>query len=117
MTIAKRLLLFVLIALITLLAVVGSNFYQIQQIHGALGHIGGRIVPSIRTQADILTEIGEYRRELTNFNQAKGPEQQAVVLARLEPHAQAVERSFTAYSKLVKNAHDAQLLEQEQTLW
>jgi len=117
MTISRRLQLFVLIALLTLFCAVGGNFLQINQVRGNVSYIGDHIVPSIRTLATVAVEIGEYRRELTNFGQAKSAQDQATVLARLEPHAQSLSEELVSYQSLTKGSDDAMLLERESGLW
>jgi len=117
MTIARRLQLFVLATLIAQVVVLVSNFVQLDRLKGNVDYISGRIVPSIRTLAEVVSEIGEYRRELTNANtSAPGPDQDAAI-TRMNPHGTAVDSVLNQYGALVKDEEDARLWHQTQSLW
>jgi methyl-accepting chemotaxis protein len=117
MSIARRLQLFVLVTLLAQVIVLVSNFIQLDRLKGNVDYISGRIVPSIRTLADVVSEIGEYRRELTNANtSAPGPDQDAAI-SRMMPHGTAVDKVLTQYGSLVKDEEDSRLWHQTQSLW
>ncbi|RIX49737.1 MAG: methyl-accepting chemotaxis protein [Rhodocyclales bacterium GT-UBC] len=119
MTIAHRLILFVSIAVLTMLSCMGVSLYQNFQIKKQQDYIGSTIFPSMRAFRDITELVGEYRRLLTSFNRVAGtPEEKSLhVLEDMSATENKLDEAFAAYLKVVPAGEETRLLEKTHALW
>lgn len=119
MSIAQRLLLFVCISVLTLLATMGVSLYQNLQIKKQQDFIGETVFPSMRALRDITEQVGEFRRLLTSFNRVAGtPEEKTLhVIEDMTATVQKLDSAFAVYEKIVPAGEEKRLLQHSQALW
>jgi methyl-accepting chemotaxis protein len=119
MTIAKRLTVFIALALTLAILTLALNLFQIHQVKNRLDFIGGTVSPALENIARINSDLGEYRRVLTIFYHSAGtPEEQAQNLrGNLAKVSASLNGDFEAYAQIASPGEDKASLEKERELW
>lgn len=119
MTIAKRLTVFIALALALAILTLALNLFQIHQVKNRLDFIGGTVSPALENIAKINSDLGEYRRVLTIFYHSAGtPEEQAQNLrGNLAKVSASLTADFDAYAQIASPGEDKASLEKERELW
>lgn len=111
MTIAKRLLLLITCALLSLFFVGGVAIQQQQTLGGAANLVNDYVVPSIEVLADcqreLLTVRGAALSHVLNYDENKKAEQDKIITTG----EQALMDSFKRYEQIISDDEDRRLLE------
>ncbi|MEN3110933.1 methyl-accepting chemotaxis protein [Uliginosibacterium paludis] len=119
MTIARKLLAFILLALFTLILTLGVTLYENHQIKLQQEYISKTVLPSMRAFRDITEYVGEYRRLFTSFQRVVGtPEEKSLkVVEGMEETGARLQSSFAEYEKTVQAGEDRALFDKSLGYW
>ena len=116
MSIAQRLLLLILVAVLSLAALVGSTLYKLVAIHDGIVETDTNSIPSIIILGDAQTAYLRARPPLLSHMLESDPEKKAGFEKRFHERVAQAEKSLADYEKLVVDAKDREMLENSKRL-
>ncbi len=119
MTIARKLVAFILLALTTLAVTLAVSLYENQRIKAEQEYISKTVLPSMRAFRDITEYVGEYRRLFTSFQRVVGtPEEKSLkVVEGMEETGARLQEAFAQYEKSVQAGEDRALFDKSLGYW
>jgi len=119
MSIAKKLVAFICLAIVTLLFSLVTTLYENRQIKTQQDFIATTVFPSMRAFRNITEQVGEYRRLFTSFQRVVGtPQEKSLhVVEDMEATAKRLDAAFSEYDKTVQSGEERQLFDRSLSFW
>ncbi len=119
MSIAKKLLAFIVLTLVALVTMLGVSLYVNRQIKVQQDYISEVVLPSMRAFREITEYLGEYRRVFTSFQRVVGTPDEAKlrVVEDMESNGAKLEAAFAAYAKTIRSPEERALHERTVGHW
>lgn len=118
MSVTRRILLIVVVALAALLIVTGSSINSLDAARGRFDFIHQNTVPSIRSLNDATQDLQSIRLTIRDFALAESDGERAALRQRIEEYSGRLDEALAGYEKnLILDAQDARLLADERKAW
>lgn len=116
MSIAQRLLLLILVAVLSLTVLVGSTLYKLLAIHDGIVETNTNSIPSIVILGDAQAAFLRARPPLLSHMLEAEPEKKAAFEKRFHERVTQADQALADYEKLVVDAKDREMLENSKHL-
>lgn len=119
MSIARKLTVFICLAVLTLLGSLGVTLYENHRIKVQQDYIANVVFPSMRAFRDITEQVGEYRRLFTSFQRVVNTpaEKTLHVVEDMEATAKRLEAAFADYDKTAESGEERALFDKGLSFW
>lgn len=116
MSIARRLLLLVSISVLSLMVLIGSTLYKLEEIHAGITETETVIIPSLIVLGDAQTAFLRARPPIQSHVLETDTEKKMVFQKRFEERLDQAGRLLDEYEKLISDAKDKEMLNNEKRL-
>lgn len=117
MTIVQRLLLLIGVAIASLCALSGMNFYKMNQVFRAANYANENVVPGIKVQSQAAIDFGYARLSAYRHTMVSEPDEMEALEKELQDARSDFESGFKEYASHLADEQDLRMMEAAQEVF